>query len=105
MAAAVARYRTAVDALEAEARAELEGLLARVAARRGTRTARVSALRGPTPAAAGEATSAWNWNVSCHAKHGHRGHGGRRRFYDDYHSWPVHHLSGTRRYGIPAHVG
>ena len=35
VAAAVARYRGAVTALEAEARAELDGLVARVAARRG----------------------------------------------------------------------
>lgn len=34
VAAAVTRYRTAVNALEAEARAELDGLLARVSARR-----------------------------------------------------------------------
>ena len=37
VAAAVARYRTAVKALEAEARAELAALLDAVAARRGGR--------------------------------------------------------------------
>jgi hypothetical protein len=37
VAAAVARYRKAVTALEAEARAELVELVARVEARRGTR--------------------------------------------------------------------
>lgn len=38
------------------------------------------------------------------ATHGHRGHYGRRRFYDDYQRLAVHRLSGTQRYGIPAHA-
>lgn len=37
-------------------------------------------------------------------KHGHRGHYGRRRFFDDYRGLGVHRLSGTQRYGIPVHT-
>ena len=37
-------------------------------------------------------------------KHGPRGGYGRRRFYDDYHQLQIYHLSGTQRYGIPAHA-
>jgi RNA-directed DNA polymerase len=37
-------------------------------------------------------------------KHGSRGGYGRYRFYDDYQRLPIHHLSGTQRYGIPAHA-
>lgn len=38
------------------------------------------------------------------AKHSGRGGYGRRRFFDDYKRLPVYHLSGTQRYGIPAHA-
>jgi len=37
-------------------------------------------------------------------KHGGRGGYGRRRFFDDYQRLPILRLSGTQRYGIPAHA-
>ena len=54
------------------------------------------------------------WAIDCYVyerlerllrvKHAPRGSYGRRRFYDDYQRLGVHRLSGTQRYGIPAHA-
>jgi group II intron reverse transcriptase/maturase len=54
------------------------------------------------------------WAIDCYVyerlerlmriKHAPRGSYGRRRFYDDYRRVGVHRLSGTQRYGIPAHA-